>query len=331
MRPLDVSWGGLDNVGLHLVGGSLAFLVAYFLAPVAIRKLKGAGMVGRDRHKPDRPEVAEMGGVIVFAGFMAGAFAMLMLGSLTDRQDSLILATLILGSGAAMTGILDDFIALRQRFKAFLPLAFAAPLALFVEDSVIRFPLVGPVDFGLAYALVIVPLAIACAANSYNMLEGFNGLGAGMGLIMAVAISVLAWQGGDLTGLVITIPLGAALFAFLFYNWYPAQVFPGDTMTLFVGAMLASAGILSKVEFATGVLFLPFIAEFFLKARHHFPTVGWGGDLGEDGKLRAPLGQRPVGLAQAVLRLRGAASEVELVGVFYAVEAVLAIALLALQ
>jgi UDP-N-acetylglucosamine--dolichyl-phosphate N-acetylglucosaminephosphotransferase len=248
---------------------------------------------------------------------------MLMLGQLSDRQDSLVLASLVLGCGAALTGVLDDFIALRQRFKAFLPLAFAIPLALFVDDTALRLPFLGAADLHWAYSLVFVPLVIACASNSYNMLEGFNGLGAGMGLVMAAGISLAAWQGGNLTGLVITVPLGAALLAFLFYNFYPARVFPGDTMTLFVGAMLATAGILSKVEFATGILFLPFVVEFFVKGLNGFPSAGWGGELGEDGKLRAPVGKRPVGLAQCMLRLRPA-TERALVLRFYAVEAVLA-------
>lgn len=292
MRPFDVSWGTLDNWGLHLVGISVSFLVAINLAPIAIRKLKGAGMVGRDRHKPDRPEVAEMGGIIVFGGFMAGIFAMLMLANLGDRVDSLVLATIVLGCGAAITGILDDFVALRQRFKAFLPFVFALPLAVFVDDSTITFPLFGTVDLGVAYALVLVPVAVACGSNSFNMLEGFNGLGAGLGLIMATGISIAAWLGGDLTGLVITVPLAGALVAFLFYNAYPAKVFPGDTMTLFVGAMLVSAAILSKVEFVAGALFLPFIVEFFLKARGSFEVQSFAarvdsGRLHHDGPVRS--------------------------------------------
>lgn len=323
MRPLDVSWGGLEDAGLHLVGGSLAFLTAYWLAPIAIRKLKGAGMVGRDRHKPGRPEVAEMGGVIVFTGFMAGTFAMMMLGQLSDRQDALLLATLLLGAGAALTGVLDDFIELRQRFKAGLPFLFAIPLALFVEDTALWLPLIGEVELGLFYALLLVPLAVACASQSFNMLEGFNGLGAGLGFIMAIGISVCAWLGGDLTGLVISIPLAGALGAFLFYNFYPAKVFPGDTMTLFVGAMLASAAILSKVEFAAGILFLPYVTEFFVKASNHFPSRGWGGDLGPDGRLRAPPGKRPVGLAQWMLRGFGPLREASLVVGFWGIETIL--------
>lgn len=322
MRPLDVSWGTLDHWGLHLVGASVAFLVALNIAPIAIRKLRGAGMVGRDRHKPGNPEVAEMGGIIVFGGFMAGLFAVLMLGDLGDRVDSLLLATAILGCGAAITGILDDFIALRQRFKAFLPFVFAVPLALFVEDTAIVFPFVGSVDLGLVYALALVPLAVACGSNSFNMLEGFNGLGAGLGLIMSLGISVAAWSGGDLTGLVITLPLAGALAAFLFYNAYPAKVFPGDTMTLFVGAMLVSAAILSKVEFAAGVLFLPFIVEFLLKAQGRFEVQSFaarveGGRMIRDGPVRSlthvAMGKAGATEKQLVARLWGL--ELAMVGV----------------
>jgi UDP-N-acetylglucosamine--dolichyl-phosphate N-acetylglucosaminephosphotransferase len=323
VRPLDASWAELHDSALHWIGGLTALVVAVLVAPVAIRKLKGAGMTGQDRHKPGRPEVAEMGGVVVFAGFMAGVFTMLMLVELTDRQDALVLSALVLGCGAAMTGILDDFIALQQRFKALLPLAFAVPLALFVDETALTVAHVGAFDLGVAYTLVLVPLAIACASNSFNMLEGFNGLGAGMGVVMAGGISVAAWLGGNLTALLVTVPLGGALLGFLVFNSYPARLFPGDTMTLFAGAMLATAGILSKVEVATGIMFLPFVAEFFIKAGNGFPSAGWGGDLGPDGRLRAPP-RRPVGLAQWVLRIGGPMHERTLVFVFMAGELVLA-------
>lgn len=327
MRPFDVSWGALDHWGLHLVGLSIAFLVALNIAPIAIRKLRGAGMVGRDRHKPDRPEVAEMGGIIVFGGFMAGLFVMLMLGDFGDRIDSLLLATAILGCGAVITGILDDFIALRQRFKAFLPVVFAMPLALFVDETTITFPLLGAVDLGIAYATLLVPLAIACGSNSFNMLEGFNGLGAGLGLIMSIGISVAAWLGGNLTGLVITVPLAGTLAAFLIYNFYPAKVFPGDAMTLFVGAMLVAAAMLSKVEFVAGVLFIPFIIEFFLKARGDFEVQSFAARM--DGNRLHHEG--PVRSLTHVAMGRKGASEPKLVARLWAMESVIMAAALLLQ
>lgn len=261
---------GLGLRGALALGLVVAMLAALVVTPRAMRKLRGAGIVGRDRHKPGEPEVPEMGGLAVFIAFNLGVFAVLALGGVSAPAQVLLLASLIVAAGACITGVIDDLVALRQRFKAFIPLAFAAPLALFAPTSYVAFPLVGPVELGLLYPLVLVPLAITCASNGFNMLEGYNGLGAGVGIVIAAALSVLAIHQGTLTGLVLLFPLIGALGGFLWFNAYPARVFPGDTMTLLTGAVLASGAILSKVEFWGALLFVPHILEFFLKARGHF-------------------------------------------------------------
>lgn len=56
----------------------------------------------------------------------------------------------------------------------------------------------------------------------------------------------------------------------MWFNKYPARVFPGDTMMLFMGAAMAVAGILSQLHVQTAFIFLPMIIEFLLKLRGHF-------------------------------------------------------------
>ena len=60
------------------------------------------------------------------------------------------------------------------------------------------------------------------------------------------------------------------MIAFLWFNKYPAKIFPGDTLMLFAGATIAVWGMLSSLYFQTIVIFLPMIAEFFLKSRGDF-------------------------------------------------------------
>lgn len=252
------------------IGLSVALVGALLVTPKTLRKLRGAGIVGRDRHKPGAPEVPEMGGLAVFLAFNAGVFAVLATAGFPLSQQAVVLAGVITAAGACITGVLDDLVDLRQRFKAFIPLVFAAPLALYAPDTRIAFPLLGSVDFGLFYPLVLVPLAVTCASNGFNMLEGYNGMGAGLGIVLGTAIAALAILQGNLAGLALLFPLIGALGGFLYYNVYPARGFPGDTMTLLTGAVLASGAILSKVEFWAALLFLPHIVEFFLKARGHF-------------------------------------------------------------
>ncbi len=267
------------------LGVGVSLLAALLVTPWSIRKLRASGIVGRDRHKPNNPEIAEMGGIAVFLAFNVGVFFVLGFSLIAQAEQNLILAGLVVCTGACMTGILDDLVDLRQRFKAFIPLAFAVPLALFVPSVSVTFPFLGEIGFGIVYAAIFVPLGIAFASNAFNMLEGFNGLGAGIGIIMACAIGTLAILSGNITGLALLAPLIGALGGFLFFNIPPAKVFPGDTMTLLVGCTLAVSAILSKVEFWAALLFIPHLIEFLLKAKAHFKVQSFASSI-EDGRLR---------------------------------------------
>jgi UDP-N-acetylglucosamine--dolichyl-phosphate N-acetylglucosaminephosphotransferase len=293
----------------------VALITSLITTRKAIPKLHGAGVVGHDKHKQGNPEVAEMGGLAVFLAFNVGAFTALGFGELPTDDEVLLLASLVVAAGGAIAGALDDLIGLRQRFKAVIPFAFAAPLALYVSDTAIFFPFVGTVDFGLVYPLVLVPLGVACASNGFNMLEGFNGLGAGLGIVIAGTLSVLMIVSGRIAGLALTFPLIGALGGFLWFNVYPARVFPGDTMTLMVGAVIAAAAIVSRLEFWGAVLLVPHVVEFFTKYLKEFPSSEWGGRLTDDGRLVSER-EDPVGLAQYVLNATGGVSEPLLFGIF---------------
>lgn len=305
------------------IGFGVALGLVLALTPIAIREMIGAGIVGRDRQKPDNPEVAEMGGLGVFLAFIAGVCTMLFAGGADGVTQLKILGGLIVCAGATLTGVIDDLIPIQQKVKALIPMGFALPLSIFIDDTTVDIPFVGLVDFSLAYPFVLVPIAITCASNSFNMLEGANGLGTGMGIVISAALIVLAILGGDLTGLYILVPLLGALVGFFWFNSYPAKVFPGDTMTLFVGAALAVAAILSKVEFWGALLFIPYFLEFTLKAINGFPSKGWWG-VYKDGKLHCPP-HGPVGLVQAVMKVTGGIREPALVFVFIGCEALVGV------
>ena len=80
----------------------------------------------------------------------------------------------------------------------------------------------------------------------------------------------MAYNSGTDAGLFILVPLLGSLIAFLYYNKYPARIFPGDTLTLFVGATIACSAILSDLKFEGTILMTPMIVEFFLKCRGRF-------------------------------------------------------------
>ena len=190
-------------------------------------------------------------------------------------DSRLFLTSLIAILGAALVGALDDLFNIRQRVKAVLPAFFAIPMAIYMVQEPINFPIVGTVFFGY-FMLILVPFMMSSAANSANMLEGFNGLGTGLGIIMCFFMVLLCLIVGNLQGLLLLMPLMGALIAFLYFNKYPAKAFPGDIMTLFMGSTLAAAAINGLVKEVAILLFIPMIAEFFVKLRGNFHARNHG-------------------------------------------------------
>lgn len=240
--------------------------MTFVIMPWLVPRLKARGIVGRDRNKPGKPEVAEMGGIAVIIGFFGGLSILLAFNGVSNKDLLNVSLSAILG--AAFVGMMDDLFDLRQRHKALLPFVLALPLGAALDPKIL-IPFVGQFNLG-QWMILAAAFAVTCAANAANMLEGFNGLGTGLGIIMATTLVVLSLIHQRFDGLFVLVPLLGALVAFLWFNRYPAKVFPGDTMMLFVGATLAVAGLLSTLLLQTIFIFIPMVLEFGLKLRSHF-------------------------------------------------------------
>ena len=262
-----------DNLKLT-AGMVAAFAMTFIIIPWLIPKLRERGMMGVDLNKPAKPRVAEMGGIAVVIGFFAGISVLVAIDGIEDTRIFYVSLLAILG--AAFVGILDDIFNLRHRQKAFLPFLLAIPLGAAL-DPVITIPYMGEIDLG-PFIIIAAPFAITCAANAGNMLEGFNGLGAGLGVIMAISLVALAIHHDRTDGLYVLLPLIGGLLAFLWFNRYPSRIFPGDTLMLFMGATISVGGMLSGLYAQTVLIFVPMIAEFFLKFRGKFKAENYCSD-----------------------------------------------------
>jgi UDP-N-acetylglucosamine--dolichyl-phosphate N-acetylglucosaminephosphotransferase len=299
----------------------IAFATTYLIFPRMIAAFKKAKIVGKDMHKSGQPEIAEMGGLVIVAGFGTGIITIIavktFLPSLLSVNIIHILATFSVVLIMTLIGSVDDMIGIRKIPKAVIPLLASLPLvAIKVGETVMTFPFIGKVDFGIIYPLVLVPIAITGVSNAFNMLAGFNGLEVGMGIIATGSLAVIAYSLEATTSFVLLLVTLGALVATLRYNWYPARVFIGDTGTLSLGAIVASAVILGNFETAGIIVIIPYALDFLLKAPHRFPKT-WG--RYENGNLYCP--GRPVGLAQLVIKLFGGITERDLVLALVAIEA----------
>lgn len=256
----------------------VSFFVTLFVIPLWMRKVTFGKIVGRDVHKAKYVEVPEMGGITIMAGFLVGILLFVGLNTYlfkTYLASLQVLAMLVSVLIAVVIGLVDDSlgwkIGLQNYQKPILTIAAATPIVVLnLGHSSMNLPLLGTVEFGLFYPFVIVPIAIVGASNGFNMIAGYNGLEAGMGSIMLLTLGLIAYKAGDIWTFFIAMAMLFSLLAFLTYNYYPAKIFPGDTMTYPVGALIAIIAIMGNLEKAGVILFIPYFLELILKARGRF-------------------------------------------------------------
>lgn len=280
----------------------IALILSLALTAYIKDAMKRAGIVGKDIHKPEKPEVPEMGGLAI----------VLTVGILGALRGSDALAVFLL---FGLIGVVDDITNLRQSHKVALSLLVSVPVAfLNVGRSVDVFGY--SLNLGLLYPVFAV-LFVTGSANLVNMLAGFNGLEVGTSAIILCFLALITE--GPARELAL-IGLGASL-GFLWWNRYPARVFPGDTGTLSLGALIGLVGILGKVEVYTAIMLIPHFLDFTIKAlgvrfgvRKHGRT-----EVLPDGTLKAP--PYPSFLGTIMKRVR--VTEPKLVAIVWGIEFIL--------
>lgn len=303
----------------------ISFLAAFTTTPFIIRNSIKAGIVGADRNKKGE-KIPEMGGIAIVAGTSLGILAAIALGFNLKLDILVLLAALSTVVIMGILGIIDDLYALEKKVKAPIPFIASVPLsAVRAGTRSVNIPTIGTIGFGPIYPLVIVPLGIGGASNAFNMLAGLNGLEAGMGAVISLAVFIAAYVKGSYEAMIISSSLFAACAAFLFFNKYPAKVFPGDVGTYTIGATIASAAVIGNLEFFGLMLFLPYFLEFALKARGRFSGQSFG-EL-KNGKLVPP--KQAQSITHLFMRI-APMDERQIVGCIILLETAVAVAALAL-
>ena len=210
-----------------------AFLVATAMIPVAKAASLYFGILARPSiDRPHKQPTALLGGVAVLAGFVVAI-------GLVGRLSGLPYHTIPWLAGFALAmclvGLLDDIVDLRPRHKLILELAAISVLVWW-----------GPqLDF-FPYHAVNIALTIfwlVTATNAFNLIDGIDGLAAGVGIVAALSIAIVAGVHQHNGTMVAALAIAGALAGFMVFNFPPATVFMGDEGALAVGLVLGVMSI----------------------------------------------------------------------------------------
>ncbi len=233
-----------------------ALAVTYLLTPLVKRTARELGAVDEPgRRRIHLRRIPNLGGLAIFGGFMVAVMPGL---HLTAEVRGIMLgATFILA-----LGLVDDTIGLTPRLKLLGQIAAALiPVLAGVTVDFITNPLFGGV---IQLGILSIPLTVLWIVgiiNTLNLIDGLDGLAAGITTIAAATLFFVSLQQGEPVSAVMMAALAGSTLAFLRFNFHPAEIFLGDGGAMLAGYLLAAISIIGALKSAAAVtVFVPLLA-----------------------------------------------------------------------
>jgi phospho-N-acetylmuramoyl-pentapeptide-transferase len=303
-----------------------SFIISMLFMPrfiAFISKIYEDGQPIRDNYLAThaiKKKTPTMGGVVILFSSLLGILFF------ADFKNPNVVLLVISMIAFALVGFLDDFCKLTTKkvdgitakmklLLQFLIAGFVVYIANLIYpdifyNSFLTFPFLKDfaLDLGLFYFIFRI-IVIVGSSNAVNLTDGLDGLAIFPVILNLSTLMIFCYLIGNVkyasylwlhhqSGLgevciVISAVIGGC-FGFLWYNIKPAQIFMGDTGSLFLGGFLGSIAVISKNEILLGVIGGLFVVEalsvviqvavfkktgrrFFKMApiHHHFEKIGW--------------------------------------------------------
>ncbi|NDQ56851.1 MAG: undecaprenyl/decaprenyl-phosphate alpha-N-acetylglucosaminyl 1-phosphate transferase [Acidipila sp.] len=224
---------------------------SYFLTLSLARLAAERGWAGRHGDEPDADGTPRLGGVAVFIAFLLTlGILFLRHNQVTSRvtQESLRgLALLGAATGVFLLGLYDDLRGARPWEKLLVQLLAGGWL--YMADfrvEILSNPFTHtPIVLGWL-SVPVTLLWLVAISNAFNLIDGLDGLAAGVGLFACLALFLLAALVGNSFTAVSAICLAGALLGFLPHNFHPARIYLGDSGSLTLGLCLAALSVASS-------------------------------------------------------------------------------------
>jgi len=253
----------------------LAFIITYFSIPAIIR----LSLVKRlydipDERKKHGTRISPLGGMAIFGGMII-SFVFCTAHIANPTLNSVLVALFIL----FITGVKDDLYPLVS-YKKLLGQLIAVGVIIFQGNVRLQ-------SFYGLFGVDILPYWVSVALsfvffigiiNSFNFIDGINGLSSGIGIVVSTTYSIWFYYLGEELFLILALCIAGSQLAFLRYNLIRAKIFMGDSGSMILGFLAAiltiyflqaneqaSEVVLRKIDalvFAFAVIIIPILDTF---------------------------------------------------------------------
>ncbi|KAB2336771.1 undecaprenyl/decaprenyl-phosphate alpha-N-acetylglucosaminyl 1-phosphate transferase [Cytobacillus depressus] len=232
---------------------ALCFLASIILTPLVKKFAFAIGATDKpNQRKVHQKIMPRLGGLAIFISFIIG---ILFLRPTDEFSLPIIIGSFII----VITGVLDDLFELSAKIKLLGQLAAALTVVLAgVQVEFINIPFWGPLEFGF-FSIPLTILWIVGVTNAINLIDGLDGLAAGVSSIALITISGMAVLMGDVYVMSMGLIVLGSTLGFLVYNFHPAKIFMGDTGALFLGYIISVLALLGFKNITILSLIIPVI------------------------------------------------------------------------
>lgn len=236
-----------------LAAFSICLITSVILTPIVRKLAIKFGATDRpNQRKVHKNVMPRLGGLAIYISFIIGFFIM-------NPESQYTWPIMIGASIIVLVGMLDDLMEIKARWKVIGQIAAAAVVmggGVYVDS--INLPFDGTLHLGLM-GIPFTLLWIVGITNAINLIDGLDGLAAGIASIFLLTVTIIAIMDGNTFIVILASLLLASTIGFLFYNFHPAVIFMGDTGALFQGYMSAVISLLGFKTITFFSLIIPIV------------------------------------------------------------------------
>lgn len=221
--------------------------------------------IPNDRSSHDLPTPTG-GGIAIVATFFLGVLVIYLVGDKTMIREKYFLGFAFSGILVAAISFYDDFKKKPFHLKLLTQIiAILVVMSFGVVINKINLPWLKNPHLG-AVGYIITFLWILGLTNSFNFMDGLNGMAGGTAIITSVFFSIICFSKGSNFAYIVSYPIIAGTAGFLVFNFPKARLFMGDIGSTFLGFSFATLAIIAALydHSHTSLFVMPLLLFHFI-------------------------------------------------------------------
>ncbi len=247
----------------NIIALPVAFITSLVLVEIIIKISKKYLIYDYPgKHKRHKEPTPNLGGTAILLSSWTAIIISLQISPGSFVEIERAIPNIFLGSMLIyFIGLIDDFHPVGAWIK--LGVQVVTGLILYfggLSIDIISLPLLGTTALD-GLSIVITVLWVVILSNAINLIDGLDGLAAGVSIIGFATMVVIGILYAIKSVVMISLSLSGAIFAFWLYNRFPARVFLGDNGSLLIGYFFAVVSLAVPIKsYTTAALFMPLVA-----------------------------------------------------------------------